>query len=317
MSDNNAADDSSTESNYDDAMFDDADTDADADGDTTTMRADDTTEPKTYSLSITLDESRPKAVVSATDSLFHVTGFEIGETQYAVDLDTEQDARVIKAAVNQIRREDSDRTPMDILENLSDSPFTGRNPFCDETATQPEPMVDFSMIDDAPYTDAPEPMVEITGESFRVVGENRDVVYADGLASRRIASGVADDVRLFMEYDLRPPEETDSEDEADTSHEPAYDTNYERIADEDDVVFATTTERKGMFTSLDGVEYDTTAERMADDPAVLFALTREQTSAWAKQALVYALWFSVGLVIAALINLTHAVYVDVRNALSR
>jgi len=299
MSDNNAADDSSTESNYDDAMFDDADTDADADGDTTTMRADDTTEPKTYSLSITLDESSPKAVVSATDSLFHVTGFEIGETQYAVDLDTEQDARVIKAAVNQIRREDSDRTPMDILENLSDSPFTGRNPFCDETATQPEPMVDFSMIDDAPYTDAPEPMVEITGESFRVVGENRDVVYADGLASRRIASGVADDVRLFMEYDLRPPEETDSEDEADTSHEPVYDSNYER---------------KGVFTSLDGVEYDTTAERMADDPA---ALTREQTSAWAKQSLVYALWFSVGLVIAALINLTHAVYVDVRNALSR
>jgi len=299
MSDNNAADDSSTESNYDDAMFDDADTDADADGDTTTMRADDTTEPKTYSLSITLDESSPKAVVSATDSLFHVTGFEIGETQYAVDLDTEQDARVIKAAVNQIRREDSDRTPMDILENLSDSPFTGRNPFCDETATQPEPMVDFSMIDDAPYTDAPEPMVEFTGESFRVVGENRDVVYADGLASRRIASGVADDVRLFMEYDLRPPEETDSEDEADTSHEPVYDSNYER---------------KGVFTSLDGVEYDTTAERMADDPA---ALTREQTSAWAKQSLVYALWFSVGLVIAALINLTHAVYVDVRNALSR
>ena len=299
MSDNNAADDSSTESNYDDAMFDDADTDADADGDTTTMRADDTTEPKTYSLSITLDESSPKAVVSATDSLFHVTGFEIGETQYAVDLDTEQDARVIKAAVNQIRREDSDRTPMDILENLSDSPFTGRNPFCDETATQPEPMVDFSMIDDAPYTDAPEPMVELTGESFRVVGENRDVVYADGLASRRIASGVADDVRLFMEYDLRPPEETDSEDEADTSHEPVYDSNYER---------------KGVFTSLDGVEYDTTAERMADDPA---ALTREQTSAWAKQSLVYALWFSVGLVIAALINLTHAVYVDVRNALSR
>ena len=299
MSDNNAADDSSTESNYDDAMFDDADTDADADGDTTTMRADDTTEPKTYSLSITLDESWPKAVVSATDSLFHVIGFEIGETQYAVDLDTEQDARVIKAAVNQIRREDSDRTPMDILENLSDSPFTGRNPFCDETATQPEPMVDFSMIDDAPYTDAPEPMVEITGESFRVVGENRDVVYADGLASRRIASGVADDVRLFMEYDLRPPEETDSEDEADTSHEPVYDSNYER---------------KGVFTSLDGVEYDTKAERMADDPA---ALTREQTSAWAKQSLVYALWFSVGLVIAALINLTHAVYVDVRNALSR
>jgi len=186
------------------------------------------------------------------------------------------------------------------------------NNAADDSST--ESNYDDAMFDDAPYTDVPEPMVEFTGESFRVVGENRDVVYADGLASRRIASGVADDV---MEYDLRPPEETDSEDEADTSHEPAYDTNYERIADEDDVVFATTTERKGVFTSLDGVEYDTTAERMADDPAVLFALTREQTSAWAKQALVYALWFSVGLVIAALINLTHAVYVDVRNALSR
>jgi len=168
--------------------------------------------------------------------------------------------------------------------NYDDDMFADVSMNTEPTDTETADSIDYDNLTE----DDPKALVSGYGDTFHVIGmDHGETQYANDIPSETGAQLIAETINAARENNR------------------ADDTKFIVAGDETDTDF----EPPETF--------ETNAERIAQDDDVLFAITREDPPEWAGKLTGYAVWFGIGLLIAGFLNAAHYVFTAVFNALSR